>query len=122
MGSHPINLAIRFLLELTVLISTGMWGYKQTDGWLKFVLAIGIPLVLAAIWGTFAVPDDPSRSGSAPVVTPGILRLIIELSFFGFGIWSLYDVGYLWASLLVAVIVIIHYGISYDRITWLLSQ
>ena len=122
MGSHPINLAIRFLLELTVLISTGMWGYQQTDGWLKFVLAIGVPLVLAAIWGTFAVPDDPSRSGAAPVVTPGTLRLIIELSFFGFGVWALYHVGYLRVSLVVAIIVIIHYLISYDRIAWLLSH
>ena len=122
MGSHPINLAIRFLLELTVLISTGMWGYKQTDGWLRFVLAIGVPLVLAAIWGTFAVPHDPSRSGAAPVVTPGTLRLIIELSFFGFGVWALYHVGYLRVSLVVAIIVIIHYLISYDRIAWLLSH
>ncbi len=123
MGSHPINLAIRFILELAALLATGMWGWKRYgDGWLRFILAFGIPIVLAVIWGTFAVPDDPSRSGQAPVVTPGIIRLIIELAFFGFAGWALYDVGYIKTSLAMGIIVILHYIVSYDRIIWLLSQ
>lgn len=122
MGAHPINLTIRFLLEIVTLISVGMWGWKQGGGWLRFVLAIGIPIVLAAIWVTFAVPNDPSRSGAAPIVTAGFIRLLIELGFFAFGIWSLYSLGFTKASLALGIIGVIHYLVSYDRIAWLLSQ
>jgi len=91
MGSHPINLLVRFLLEIAALLSVGTWGWKQNDNWLRFALAIGLPIILAIIWGTFSVPNDPSRSGSAPIVTPGIIRLIIELGVFALATWSLYD-------------------------------
>lgn len=122
MGSHPINLTIRFLLELIALISMGIWGWKQSDGVLRFILAFGIPIIAAAIWGTFAVPDDPSRSGAAPIVTPGIIRLFIELAFFVFATWSLYSLGYTSLSWILGLIVIVHYIVSYDRIMWLLKQ
>jgi hypothetical protein len=122
MGAHPINLAVRFLLEISGLVSLGIWGWKQSDGWLRFVLAIGIPIIFAAIWGTFAVPDDPSRSGKAPIATPGIIRLVIELGFFSCAIWSLYDVGFKKVSLAFGIMVVLHYLISYDRIKWLISQ
>ncbi len=72
MGSHPINLAVRFILELTALVAAGMWGWHQSEGWLKFLLVITLPLLIAIVWGTFAVPDDPSRSGAAPIPISGI--------------------------------------------------
>ena len=122
MGSHPVNLAVRFLLEIIALGAIGMWGYKQTGGWYKYVLAIAFPLIVAAIWGTFAVPDDPSRSGSAPIPVNGIIRLVIELGVFAFGVWSLYATGYSKAGLVLVVVVVIHYALSYDRIMWLLNQ
>jgi len=122
MGSHPINLIIRFLLEIIALFSVGLWGWKQSDGWLRFVLAIGIPIILAAIWGTFAVPNDPSRSGSAPIVTPWIIRLLIELGFFAFATWSVYDMGFSKISLALCITVVLHYILSYDRIMWLICR
>ena len=122
MGAHPINLGVRFLLELIAIIASGIWGWKQTDGWMQWVLAIIIPLAIATIWGTFAVPDDPSRSGAAPVVTPGIVRLMIELAIFSFGVWVLIDLGYFKWGLLLGSVVVLHYLVSYDRVIWLLSQ
>lgn len=122
MASHPINLILRFLLEITALVAVGMWGWRQSDGWLRFVLAIGLPIILAAIWGTFAVPDDPSRSGSAPVVTPGIIRLVIELGFFALAGWAFYNMGFSKVSLAFGIVVLLHYIVSYDRIMWLISQ
>jgi len=119
MGAHPINLAFRFILELTALLSIGIWGWQQSEMWLKFILAFGIPAVLAAIWGVFAVPNDPSRSGKAPIAIPGILRLVIELLIFSFAIWVLYDLGYIKLSWIVGLGVLIQYIISYDRILWL---
>ena len=44
MGSHPINLAVRFLLEVAVLLSMGTWGWRHGEGWLRFVLAALIPV------------------------------------------------------------------------------
>jgi hypothetical protein len=80
MGSNPINLALRFILEIAALFALGYWGWTQHDGVWRFVWGIGLVILAAVIWGTFAVPDDPSRSGNAPVPVPGALRLVIELA------------------------------------------
>ena len=122
MGSHPINLLFRFLLELMALFIMGLWGWKQSQGITAFLLALTLPILLALIWGIFAVPDDPSRSGKAPIVTPGIIRLLIELGIFIISAWALYDMGYTMMSIVFGLLVGLHYIISYDRVTWLLSQ
>lgn len=122
MGSHPINLIFRFILELCALTAIGIWGWKQSDGLFRFVLAIGIPTILAAIWGVFAVPDDPSRSGAAPVVVSGIVRLSIEFAIFAFAIWSLSNIGSISLSRILGIAVVLHYVLSYDRIIWLFAQ
>lgn len=122
MGSHPINLIIRFLLEIIAFMSAGIWAWKQVEGWSRLLLAIGVPIILTAIWGIFAVPDDPSRSGAAPIVTPGIIRLFIELGIFAFATWALYNMGSVKVSLAFGIIIVLHYIASYDRIIWLLSR
>ena len=121
MGSHPINLTIRFLLEIFSLVSISMWSWKQSQGWQSYVLAIGIPIIFAAIWGTFAVVNDPSRSGNAPIPISGIVRLGIEFLFFGLSIWALYNMELKHLGLSLGAVVLIHYVISYDRIYWLLK-
>ena len=55
MGSHPINLAIRFLLEVAALLSMGIWGWRFGEGWLRLALAALIPTAAAVLWGTVAV-------------------------------------------------------------------
>lgn len=122
MGSNPINLAIRFLLEITALLAMGMWGWKLSGTWMRFVLVIAIPIIAMIIWGTFAVPDDPSRSGEAVVQVSGVIRLLIEFTFFSLAVWMFKDMGLSKLSLWVGIITIIHYAISYDRIIWLLTQ
>jgi hypothetical protein len=122
MGSHPINLIIRFLLEMSALVSVGIWAWRQNDGWLRFLLAIGLPIFLAIIWGTFAVTEDPGRSGKTLIATPGVIRLIIELGLFAIAAWSLYELGLTRLSLAFGIIVVLHYIISYDRVKWLISK
>lgn len=122
MGSHPLNLLLRFVLEIATLAIAGTWGWKQSDGWMRFVLAIGIPIILAVIWATFAVPDDPSRSGTAPIVTSGLVRLMLELAFFAIATWALYDMELSKWSLAFGLVVILHYLVSYNRILWLISR
>lgn len=122
MGSHPVNLGVRFLLEVTALVGFGMWGWRQSDSWWRFVLAIGVPLIAAGLWVTFAVPDDPSRSGNAPVPVPGVVRLVLELLILGGGAWGFYAAGFGRVAVVLAAVVVIHYIVSYDRIGWLLGQ
>ena len=122
MGSHPFNLMIRFLLELTALASVGLWGWKSFDGTLQYLLGLGLPILMTIVWGTFAVPDDPSRSGKAPVPVSGLIRLVIEFIFFALAVWVLYDLEYLKLSYALGGLVLIHYIVSYDRLRWLLAQ
>ena len=121
MGSNPINLTFRFFLELTALFSLGYWGWNSTSGWIRYLSVIVYPVIAAAIWGLFAVPGDPSRSGKAPVPVPGFLRLLLELIIFGFACWALYDSGLPNFSLIMGGLVILHYAVSYDRILWLIK-
>jgi hypothetical protein len=64
MSSNPLNLALRFALEIAALFALGYWGWTQHDTIMRFVWSIGLVVLAAVIWGTFAVPDDPSRSGT----------------------------------------------------------
>ena len=122
MGSHPLNLALRFILELAALGSLGLWGWKLTDSGWRYLWVIIFPIFLAALWGTFAVPDDPSRSGNAPINIPGLVRLILELSCFGVATLALYPLENKSLSWALGISVILHYAISYDRIQWLLAR
>ncbi len=122
MSSHPINQALRFLLELAVGIALAYWGWTRGVGFLRYVLAFDLPLTAAVLWGTFAVPGDPSRSGRAPVPVPGAIRLLLELAIFSWGVWGLYTAANWVLSLGLGIIVIVHYASSYDRIAWLLRR
>ena len=120
MGSHPVNLAIRFLLELAALVAMGLWGRQRSEGVFRFLTALAVPIIAAAVWGTFAVPHDPSRSGSAPVAVSGALRLGIEAMFFAGGVGSLFATGSPTMGSVFAIADVIHYAASYDRVAWLL--
>ncbi len=122
MGSHPLNLALRFLLELAALAALGYWGWTQNSGAWRYLLMLGLPLLAAVVWGTFAVPGDPSRSGRAPVPVPGAVRLLLELAFFAAAVVALLASGQALAGLLLAAVTIIHYILAYDRIGWLLGR
>jgi hypothetical protein len=122
MSSNPFNLAMRFVLELAALFALGYWGWTQHEGVWRFVWSTGLVLLAAVIWGTFAVPDDPSRSGNAPVPVPGAVRLAIELILFAAGTLAFFAAGQpLWGTTL-GILAVIHYALSYDRVIWLLKQ
>ncbi|HSO28232.1 MAG TPA: YrdB family protein [Anaerolineales bacterium] len=119
MANHPLNLALRFLLELAGLFAYGYWGWTQHQGWARWAWAVGLPVAAALAWGVFRVPGDP---GNAPVAAPGWARLLLEVLFFGGAVWALYASGrVLWAASF-AVVVLAHYAVSYDRILWLLRK
>ena len=122
MASNPINLALRLILEIAALFSLGYWGWTQHDGLWRFVWSIGLVVLAAVVWGTFAVLEDPSRSGKAPVPVPGAVRLVIELAFFAAGTLAFFAVGRPLWGLALGILTVIHYALSYDRIIWLLKS
>lgn len=122
MAENPVNLAVRFLLELAALAAMAYWGWSQHSGPLRFLFAIGVPVLAAILWFGFAVPEDPSRSGKAPVPVPGTVRIVLELAIFGFAAWALYDAGKPTVGIILAIAVIIHYAVSYDRLAWLVGR
>ena len=122
MSKHPVNLAIRLAMELGAIVTFGYWGYHHRDSWLRILLAILLPLLFVFLWGVFAVRNDPSRSGKTVVATPGLVRLILELTLFACATWMLLNLGYVRIGWIFGAIVLLHYAISYDRIRWLLKQ
>ncbi|MFW9839126.1 MAG: YrdB family protein [Candidatus Thorarchaeota archaeon] len=116
------NDLLRFILELWALVAFGYWGFSQNFGLFNYVLTIGLPIAVAVLWGTFAVPNDPSRSGGAPVPVPGTVRLVLELLIFGVAFWAMFMAGLLYISLVYITLVFIHYILARDRISWLLSN
>jgi uncharacterized protein DUF2568 len=118
MNTNPVNLAVRFLLEIAMLIVLAMWGWHITGTWTHYLWAIIFPAIAAALWGIFRIQNDPK---TAPVEIPGILRLILELGLFTLATWALHDLGYPQLSWIMAIIVTLHYIVSYDR-TWVMLK
>ena len=115
------NLGLRFILEMTALFAVAFWVWKRYEGWLGALLPILLPFIIAIIWGVFAVPNDPSRSGKTIIVTPGWIRLILELIIFSLGVWAFYDLGYFAVAYIYLSLIIAHYLFSVDRVKWLLK-
>jgi hypothetical protein len=116
------NLALRFGLEVATVGALAAAGWQQGSGATRWVAALGLPLLAVVGWGTFNVPDDPSRSGRAPVVVPGWARLALELAILTSGALALGVVaGPAWAAGFVALAAI-HYMLSLRRVRWLLGK
>ncbi|MCR8630174.1 YrdB family protein [Paenibacillus radicis (ex Xue et al. 2023)] len=96
-----INLMIRFLLELILLASLGVWGYHFAAGtFSRIVLTAGLPLTAAIIWGLFISPK-------ARISLPIAAVVFIEFSLVGMAAY-----GLIWSGYLVTAIVytILHIG------------
>jgi hypothetical protein len=73
-------------------------------------------------WGSFAVPDHPSRSGESDIHTPGPVRLFLELTVFFGAVAALNFACLRRATRRLLVITVGYQVLAYDRIGWLLSH
>jgi hypothetical protein len=112
MNTNPINLLLRFLLELVMLAVIAYWGYHRFPNWQGIVAALAFPVLAATLWGVFRIPNDPKP---APVAIPGPLRLLLEWALFAWAVWALGNLGYNTAAWLLTGILVAHYLVSYDR-------
>lgn len=109
------NLVLRFLLELAGLWAAGYWGFTTFDTWpMKLLCGIGLPVLMATVWGVFRVPND----GGAPKVrvAPQV-RLALEVVFFTLAVGLLALSGQAMLALVFVGLLVINYGILHDR-TW----
>ena len=119
---RPWNLALRVGLEIGALTGLGIAAWTHNDGAARGVAVTAAPLAAAALWGTFNVLDDPSRSGEAPVEVRGPARLAIELIVLGGG-WVAYGIaGYPAIGASFAALTVLHYTVARRRVQWLLSR
>jgi hypothetical protein len=113
MSNNPINLTLRFILELVMLYCLGYWGWTQHEGVVRVLLGIGVPIIAATLWGVFRVPGYPK---DAVVAVPGWVRLLLEWSLFTAATAALYAAGQEQWALIFGVVVILHYVASYDYV------
>ena len=119
MANHPLNLALRFVLELAALAGLAALGWTLGgEGW-RLLPAIAVPFVAAAAWGTFRIPNDPGR---APVPISGPVRLALEAAVFAGGVAGFAVAGQGAVALLVGAVTGLHYLASYDRVIRLLRN
>ncbi|MCH1435296.1 MAG: YrdB family protein [Acidimicrobiales bacterium] len=116
------NLTLRFGLEVAALLGIGIAAWQVTDGPVRWAAVVAAPLAAASVWGVFNVPADPSRSGEAPVVVPGVLRLGLEMGVLGAGGAGFLVGGLRLVALVFVLLVLVHYSLSASRIRWLLHH
>jgi F0F1-type ATP synthase assembly protein I len=122
MSQHPANLLLRFVLEIISLVVVGQWGWQQSAGPLRYVLAFGLPVLLAVIWGVFRDEGDPIQTKKPPVVVSGRVRLALELVFFAIAIYSAFasrPAVFGWSFLFV---LLLHHIWSLDRLERMLRR
>ena len=81
------NLALRFLLELSVLAAVGYWAYRFGTTRIERIMgATVLPLVIATIWALIVAPN-------ASITLPVFARLTVEGSIFASGVAALGATG-----------------------------
>lgn len=119
MSRHPLNLALRFALELAALFAYAYWGWTQHEGVWQIVWGIGLPAGAALIWGLFRPPGD---EGKGVWEAPGPVRLLTEWALFALAVILYGAAGRYTAASMMALLVVLHYMASYDRVAWLIKN
>ncbi len=120
MSQHPLNLGVRFLLELAALVAYGMLGWHLGSSLLlKVVLALVFVVLAALLWGLPAVAGDRGRSDKGPLMVPGWVRLIVETGVLAGAVWSFYVAGAGMIGFWFGVVAVVQCLTAYDRILWL---
>ena len=92
-----------------MLAAVGYWGFKTHSSWaLKILFGIGLPVLIAVIWGRFMAPNSTHR-------LHGIAFTISDLILLGSGAVALYASGQNTLAWIYAVLLIISESL---RLLW----
>jgi hypothetical protein len=97
-AAKAANLGVLFLIELGALAAAGYWGFTRDVATpLAWVLGLGAPAVLIALWSQFGAQKAAHK-------TRGAVRVGFELVWFGAGVAALFAAGAAgWAIAFAAV-------------------
>jgi len=96
-----LNLAVKFLLELGALAAFGLWGASIADGPAAVLLAVGLPVIVAALWRTLAAPRARHR-------LPLRMRAPFELGVFALASLALWQAGFGIAAAAFAAVALVN--------------
>lgn len=97
-----INAALAFLLELAMLAAFGYWGFYGDKSLLaKWTLGIGLPVLIAIVWGMYFAPRAAHRLGN---ISGNLLSLTLFLSASA----ALYYTGHTLLAIFFAVTAIVN--------------
>ncbi|NND84628.1 MAG: YrdB family protein [Acidimicrobiia bacterium] len=120
---NPVQASLRLALELIAWAAPAWWAASLFEGtvasWIAGAVGLLVPM---AMWVTFNVPGDPSRSGAAPVPVSGRVRLLVEAIVFAGGAGALVGVGRWGAALVFIALVAFHTASYRERVRWLLAR
>jgi hypothetical protein len=119
MSKNPLVLTLMFLLELAMLAALAYWGWTQHEGLLRVLLAIGLPLIAAVLWGVFRIPGEPN---DAVVAVRGLVRLVLELGLFALAVFLLAASNQPTTAAIFGGLVLLEYALCYDRIVRFLRE
>jgi hypothetical protein len=112
------GLILHFLLEMCAFAAVVAWGFQVGSNWgSKLLIGVGLPLLLAVLWGGFR---DPADHGRGLVAIPGQLRLVLELGIMGLAAAALFAAGHTTLAWVFAAAVLIDYVLMYERVLFLL--
>lgn len=93
------NLTLAFLIELAMLAAFAFAGWVGPEPiWLKFVLAIGWPLLAIVLWAVWAAPRAGQRRLNPPALT------IFKILMFGAATAALWAAGQGWLAALFGLL------------------
>lgn len=118
----PAHLAIRFALELVLLAAYAYWGWHLGDGGVPgILLAVVLPVLVAALWAIFKTPGDTGKA--TPVVAvPGVVRLVLEIALIGVAAYGVWTSGSRVLAETMLTAFALHYAVTWPRIAWLVRQ
>jgi len=98
---RPVNLAVKFLLELAAFAALAYWGASTGPGAWAVVLAIAAPLAAVIVWALFCAPRARRR-------LPVLARAPLELAVFGLAAGGLAAAGAVTLAIIFGAVVIVN--------------
>lgn len=102
-----LNLVLAFLLELAMLAAFSFWGFSAGKILLtKLLLGLGIPVLVAVLWGLFMAPKAKQR-------LQGVAYLAARLFLFGLSAVLLYLAGQTTLAVIYASLIVLNTVLLY---------